>query len=146
MRDIGITELEALGHFNLAPLSVRRDIAMLGIIYRSTLNDAGPPQFATYFYLEPARDTGHATRLTDARHSRQLKEHRTTDSSELLKRSIFGLTAVYNLLPEEAVQFDTVKDFQGYLQELVLIRAISGCNDWQDTLSPRVPLRHHPLR
>ena len=35
--------------FNLAPLSMRRDIAMLGIIHRAALGD-GPTQFREYFY------------------------------------------------------------------------------------------------
>ena len=35
LRDLGLTELEALEHFNLAPLRTRRDIAMLGVVWRA---------------------------------------------------------------------------------------------------------------
>ena len=36
-RQIGISPIEALFHFNLAPLETRRDIAMLAVIHRSIL-------------------------------------------------------------------------------------------------------------
>ena len=45
-----VTTLEALMEFNLAPLSTRRDIAMLGLIHRTVLRK-GPEQFQQF--LEP---------------------------------------------------------------------------------------------
>ena len=44
LRDAGVDEVEALMHFNLAPLSLRRDIAVLGVVHRAALGE-GPPQF-----------------------------------------------------------------------------------------------------
>jgi hypothetical protein len=40
LKRIGITEIESLMNFNLAPLAVRRDIAMLGLIHRTLLKKA----------------------------------------------------------------------------------------------------------
>ena len=37
LRELGMSEEDALFHFNLAPLSCRRDIAMLGLIHRCVL-------------------------------------------------------------------------------------------------------------
>ena len=145
LREAGITELDALLHFNLAPLSVRRDIAMLGIIHRCVLGD-GPPQFSKYFELDTGYDSGYSTRLAEGKHSKHLKKLRTTSSSEVMKRSILGLIAIYNMLPEEVVMCSETSDFQTALQDLVKIRAVAGCDDWKLTLSPRVPLRFHPLR
>ena len=43
LRELGITEAQALLDHNLAPLETRRDIAMLGVIHRAALK-LGPPQ------------------------------------------------------------------------------------------------------
>ncbi len=37
LRDVGVDEVAALAEFHLAPLQVRRDIAMLGLIHRTAL-------------------------------------------------------------------------------------------------------------
>ena len=43
LRELGITEAQALLDHSLAPLETRRDIAMLGVIHRAALK-LGPPQ------------------------------------------------------------------------------------------------------
>ena len=48
LRELGLSDADALLRFNLAPLSTRRDISMLGIIYRAVLR-RGPPQFFDWF-------------------------------------------------------------------------------------------------
>ena len=47
----GVTELEALLNFRLAPLSARRDMALLGLIHRTVLGK-GPLQFKQFFQLD----------------------------------------------------------------------------------------------
>ena len=37
LHDVGVNEVDALVHFRLAPLSARRDMAMLGLIHRTVL-------------------------------------------------------------------------------------------------------------
>ena len=44
LREIGVSELEALHVFHLAPLTSRRDIAMLGLVHRTVLRQ-GPQHF-----------------------------------------------------------------------------------------------------
>ena len=47
LKHLGISAREAFERLNLAPLSTRRDIAMLGVIHRSVLG-LGPPQLASF--------------------------------------------------------------------------------------------------
>ena len=51
LRNLGITEYDALMAFNLAPLCSRRDMAMLGVIHRTILGK-GPPHFKEHFKLK----------------------------------------------------------------------------------------------
>ena len=48
LRELGISENDALLHFNLAPLHTRRDIAMLGVIHRAAIGRAHP-QLRVFF-------------------------------------------------------------------------------------------------
>ena len=48
LRDLGVSEADAMIHFNLAPLCTRRDIAMLGVIHRAAIGK-GPPQLKQFF-------------------------------------------------------------------------------------------------
>jgi len=47
LKDVGVDEVSALIEFHLAPLAVRRDVAMLGVIHRTVLGK-GPPQFSDF--------------------------------------------------------------------------------------------------
>ena len=144
MRVAGITELEPLFVFNLAPLRTRRDIAMLGVIHRAALG-LGPVQLQRFFRRAREGVVVARTRLQHRRRPRQLVEYRDGQHTEYLKRSALGLVSVYNLLPATVVVVDCVSVFQGALQALVKERALASCEDWQDTLSPRIDLWRHPL-
>ena len=105
LHDIGVDGVTALLHFHLAPLSTRRDVAMLGMIHRTVLGK-GPPQFGKFF----RRDPNHTLKLVDPRQ---------TSRSPLLKRSALGLVAVYNMLPHNVLSAKTVSAFQKGLQATV---------------------------
>ena len=49
VREMGLTEEEALLHYNLAPPGTRRDMAALGLIHRTVLG-LGPPHFKKWFF------------------------------------------------------------------------------------------------
>ena len=128
LRDIGVDEVTALAEFHLAPLAVRRDIAMLGLIHRTALGK-GPPQFAEHFH----------------RQGRFLHDPRRDCSAPLIKRSALGLVAVYNMLPPNILAAKTVKQFQHDVQDMICKLAKAEYPQWKEILSPRVSLETHPL-
>ena len=103
--------------------------AVLGLIHRMALGKEAP-QFAEHF------KAGQIQRLHDPR-----KE----SSAPLVRRSVFGLCAVYNLLPADKLATKTVKAFQKGVQEIVRKLAVSGHPMWREVVSPRVSLKTHPL-
>ena len=65
---------------------------------------------------------------------------------EIIRRSVLGLIAVYNILPQEVVDSENVSEFQSALQTLLKSRARAGLSDWRETFSPRTPMYMHPLK
>ena len=127
---MGVDEVTALIDFHLAPLSARRDMAMLGVIHRTVLGK-GPGQFSKFFKRQ--------------QHSNFLVDPRTTTKSPLIKRSALGLVAIYNLLPPAIRAAKSVAAFQKGLQECISKFAASDFPQWSEVLSPRIPLASHPL-
>ena len=114
LNEFGVDEFTAFMSFNLAPLSLRRDIAMLGLIHRTVLGE-GPVHFQRFFYV-----TSSTTRRSERhrRHNRQLYEYRHGKYLDIVGRSALGAASVYNLLPQEIVDAENVKLFQRSLQDL----------------------------
>ena len=142
LKQIGLTPLEALTKYALAPLSTRRDIALLGVVHRTVLGE-GPPQFARWFFpAEPAKHT-YNTRRQEARakHGKQLHDYLDGSQSALLRRSALGLPRVYNALTPDTVACKTVKSFQAALQKLVLREAETGNQEWEHHLRVKAVLR-----
>ena len=123
LREIGISKETALLELNLAPLSMRRDIALLGVIHRAALRK-GPPQFWSLF----TRRTG-SLQVVDSYHGQS--------KSLLIERSIWGLIEIYNKLGGIASGKD-VKSFQTALQarakRVVAKRLLAN---WSALYSPR---------
>ena len=136
LREVGLTAELALRNYGLAPLSTRRDIALLGLIHRTVL-DEGVPHFAKWFFPCVRRRHLYRTRLADSKHSRQLHDWIDGEHSELLRRSPLGLPRVYNCLPQSVVDAKTVCNFQEKLKELVQKAADREESDWNLLLSPR---------
>ena len=146
----GMSDLEALLVANLAPVCVRRDIALLGVIHRTVLG-RGPAHFRKF--IRRCHNKGDE----NGKHRLQLHEFRNGDASDYflpgsrpadyIQHSMLGLVAIYNILPAEVVEgCACVPSFQGALQDLVKVRAFQyHCPDWKWTLSPRIPLHRHPL-
>ncbi len=144
LRQISVSEIDALMAFNLAPLCSRRDIAMLGIVHRAVLG-RGPPHFSQWFSTESEQEFRRSVRQT--RNSvRPLKCLPPGRGLAIFKRSAFGLIDVYNLLPNRIVSCDDVKGFQGALSELMRQVASTGNPHWQSLFSPRFLSYIHPLR
>ena len=146
----GFCEAEVLRECRLAPLSSRRDMAMLGLIHRTVLGK-GPSHFRAFFKPDyNKRQAGIGL------HRLQLCEYGAHESdfqlpgsrpADYLQNSALGLVQVYNLLPADIVESSSsVSSFQSALQGVLMARATAGCTDWKFTFSPRVPMHRHPLR
>ena len=141
LRQVNVSELEALTNFKLAPLSARRDVAMLGVIHRTLLGE-GPPQLRVFFRLDET-NLRRSARIT--RHERQIVSNFGDRPLDMVKRSVLGLTRVYNMLPAHVVKCKSVRSFQGALQELLCEQAVAGRPEWQYLFSPRWAIQSHPL-
>ena len=123
LRELGITPEAALHDFNLAPLQMRRDIAMLGVLHRAALRE-GPLHFQEFFKRHPG-----SLRLVDPLAN--------CDASLLMKRSIWGLVRVYNTLGG-TLQCGTVPVFQKHLQDRAKsVVAKQLLQDWPTLYSGR---------
>ena len=142
LRQVGISDLDALVSFRLAPLTCRRDMAMLGVIHRTILGQ-GPPEFSRYFRLDPTQ-LRRSERL--CKHPRQIVASFPGKNLEIFRRSILGLCRIYNMLPEHVAKCDSVEEFQHELQELLKQFAVGNHPCWQSLFSPRIPYATHPLR
>jgi hypothetical protein len=123
LRDLGITREAALMDFSIAPLSMRRDIALLGLSHRAAIGE-GPVQFKELFKRRPD-----SLRLIDPLAERSV--------SLFMKRSLWGLVRIYNSLGA-TLQCGTVKDFQRHLQDRakrVVCKNLLA--DWDTLYSPK---------
>ena len=106
---MGVTEQEAYLNFNLAPLALRRNFAMLGFIFKC-VKGLAPKRCQTLFERK-ASSTLHTTRFQDHRHPLQLFDPIVFHPTDILKRSVYGLVVIWNALPEEIVSRNEVKLF-----------------------------------
>lgn len=113
--ELEICEELALFEFSLAPLRSRRDIAMLGLIHRVSLNEA-PSVFNEFIYASKSTNFPRSLRGANLRHNKKLHDPVTSTSSAMFNRSISGLIYAYNLLPQHVVDSRSVSIFQTYLQ------------------------------
>ena len=103
---IGDNQNKILLNFELAPLSTRRDVAMLGIIHRSVLR-LGCQHLHKFFVVDANPPRSHLRR-----HSFQLVDPYNDLHRDYINRSVLGYVWVYNLLPQKIVNSKTVKTFQ----------------------------------
>ena len=67
LRDLGLSPLDALVHFKLAPLACRRDIVLLGVIHRAAPKSF-PRIFPATLAMDEATDTAAAAQIPFAGH------------------------------------------------------------------------------
>ena len=136
LRSVGLSEEEALLSFRLAPLKMRRCIAILGFLHRVVLGLVSP-QILDLFPRAAVRDNrdsiSERVRGVAQRHDKQLLDRVHARSSEQFKRSIFGMVQCYNALPQDIVNQDSISGFQQRLQLGVMNRIREGrVNNWQN--------------
>ena len=134
LNELELTPEIAFLEFNFAPPSLRRDIGILGLMHKRVLGLAHPvyqrllPFFGDYFgYL---RADGHSKQL----YGHDLSIHYQHD---LHKRSIFGMTRIYNSLPQNVVDHDNVKNFQSALTIMARTACQNNQECWWNLFSAR---------
>ncbi len=111
LREIGLSENNAFLKHNLAPLRLRRDIAVLGLLHRIQLGEAHD-DFSRLFE-KATHPTTTTTRHSKRRHGKQFRE--TWGNTDYYNRSIFSSVRAYNILPEYVVNTTDVQSFQSLL-------------------------------
>ena len=147
LRELDFSEQAALDDYRLAPLNSRRDMAMLGALHKVNLGTAPAQLMVLFPPRASADDTFDRLRLRHWRplHARQLHTEADFLSTDVLRRSLFGLVHCYNRLPPQLVAAKTVKDFQRKLQWGLQKCAHDGNPEWQllySSLWKRMPLAH----
>ena len=126
-----LTDEQALINFSLAPLVVRRDIAMLGLLYRINAGIA-PDVFSRYIFPSSRSYFPRGLRAQTLRRNRQLHDHIDGSQSRMFQRSLFGLIYTYNILPQNLVDSKSVHIFQRRLQRGLMRAAKSNIVRWQN--------------
>ena len=115
LEEVGLSEIDALVHYALAPLGCRRDMAIMGLLHRINNNEA-PESMSAYFFPEYRVMFPRGFRERHLRRNRQLHDYRDGSDSRIFQRSIFGLINAYNLLPQCVVDLKSTHTFQHHLQ------------------------------
>ena len=135
LREVGLTEVDALLRYKLAPLPARRDIAMLGLIHRTSHGRAPAPlaDLLTTGPLHQRSATTAVTRGASVRHGRQMPEYFSRGGHTVtLRRSCFGLITVWNMVPTKVANTKLTKTCQRHLQHCLVRRALlAPDSDWQ---------------
>ena len=144
LREIDTTSFEALVNWRLAPLGCRREMAMLGLLYRIA-HKIAPPCLCQLFEREHRIRTGIPTRGAELLHDLQFKTFIAIPSSgrhtDTIRRSCFGLCTLWNMLPANIVHSNSVKLFQRKLQ-LALISYAESNATWEKFFEEA---RHMPV-
>ena len=140
LREINVSELEAFKSFNLAPLRVRRNNSMLGLLYRIA-HGLAPNALAALF----PRQIERSFPTRGARHDLQFLDFvQQGGHTEVFRRSCFGLATIWNMLPMVIARAKSVKDCQKRVQSTCLTWAQSNPDkDWTHFLfkgARRMPL------
>ena len=116
---------------NFVPLTLRRNIAVLGLIHKRVLGLAHPA-----FSNVMPWDTGTSP---EEYHDKQLYDHSAEVKSQrgLYNRSIFGMIAEYNRLPQYVVNSQSVTAFQHELTKIAKARCKNGMTNWRFTFDLR---------
>ena len=132
LEECGLSPEAALVDFRLAPLNARRDMAMLGLSHRVQLGIA-PQPLADLF--PRARSTMFSFVTALPKHDRQLQCDIGPSPSSTMRRSLFGLVRVYNSLPAQIANADTVKLFQKRLHMHLRCAAVNSHRHWESMYS-----------
>ena len=128
LEELQVSKKDALLNFNLAPLSARRSISMLGLLHRTQLGIA-PPMLSSFFPNAKSTMYNYCVGSSPC-HNRQIACYVGPKSPVYFRRSIFGLVRVYNKLPAEIVAAASTSIFQHRLQAMLKTLAKDDAPNW----------------
>ena len=124
LRFIGMPWDVAFVEYKLAPLALRRRIALMGLIHRCATGQA-PRKLCAMFPLD-GRSNVNRTRRANRYHNLRLVDRIDGTQCTITQRSIYGLIKFYNILPQNVVKNKNPRHLQGYLQHEAMKRCKSG--------------------
>ena len=135
LRELGLTSEQAFLEFNFAPPSLRRNIAVLGLLHKRVIGKCHPSfeQLLPWWGDRFSEARGHG-------HTKQLYGHwvEVTSHQALYDRSIFAMVDIYNNLPQHAVDAPSVSIFQSYLNHIACTKCQHGDAAWAASFCRRV--------
>ena len=134
LSQLGISSQHALLEYNFPPPSLRRNIAVLGLLQKRVLGQC----HASFEKLLPWW-TDNFPEGRAGRHNKQLHGHwgEIRAHPALFRRSIFGQIDVYNNLPQHVVDATSVSMFQNYLTHIAKTRCKQGEDAWASSFCSR---------
>ena len=105
---LDLNENDEFLYYCLAPLVLRRDIGLLGVLDKYAHNTAHPELCELFRHAPLERLPRHATRSSSRQHGLQLDVFADGDQRMAFSRSLFSLVKVWNYLPAQAVNSDSV--------------------------------------
>ena len=114
--NLGLDVRNAFLDFQLAPLELRRDIGMLGALWKIAHGTAHK-LLRELFPMCGFVSMLHNTRGAARRHNLRFVDRCVGDQLEQFSRSLFGLVRVWNDLPVYIVEITSVKAFQSKLTQ-----------------------------
>ena len=140
LRAMGLDDKRAFLEFNIAPLGLRRDIAILGFLHKCNLG-LSHPCIASFFRAGRIPAPHPAGSTLPRRHGSPLESHyyRAQVFLPLYERSILNMVHVYNLLPQAFIDMRTIKGFQSKLTAICRHKCLTeGSNaSWDHWLCAR---------
>eukprot|EP00959_Pyramimonas_sp_CCMP1952_P155117 3245501-Pyramimonas_sp.AAC.1 len=97
--------------FNLAPMKMRRDISIIGLLFKISSGNA-PPALSSLSPLASGTLERRGFAANRRFHARALRDPIEPGHHAILQRSIFGMACVFNHLPQRVVDCRSVKAFQ----------------------------------
>ena len=134
LHDLGVSPMHAFMEFNFAPPRLRRNVGILGLLHKRVLGKCHP----TFERLLPWLSSKFPDFRTHA-HNKQLYGHwaEITAHQTIFNHSIFAMCDVYNSLPQNVVDAESISDFQHSLMNIVRARCQSNDADWASSFCRR---------
>ena len=101
---------------------------MLGLLHRTQIGTA-PSCISSFFPRAKHTLFNHNSSVAPP-HNRQIQCEIEPGSTASFRQFLFGLVRVYNYLPANVVQVNTVSTFQSHLQKLMKISASNDDPSW----------------